>query len=249
MKKLDGKVALITGGSSGIGLATAEAFVQAGAYVYIMGRNAAPLEQAAAKIGENVTALQGDVAELADLKGVYARVKQEKGRLDVIVANAGIAQYAKLGAISEETYRLIFDTNVKGMLLTIQEALPLMPDGASVILVGSVVGSKGYPMNSVYSASKAAVRSFARTWTADLQDRKIRVNVLSPGTTDTPGLNELIASNAVLQDRITHLHNIVPLGRLVQPAEVAKAAVFLASDDASFITGIELFVDGGIAQI
>ena len=183
MKKLEGKVALITGAGSGIGLAIAEAFVQAGAYVYIMGRHAAPLEQAVKKIGENVAAVQGDVAELADLKGVYTRVKQDKGR------------------------------------------------------------------HSVYSASKAAVRSFARTWTADLQDRKIRVNVLSPGTTDTPGLNELITSNAVLQDRITNLHKIVPLGRLVQPAEVAKAAVFLASDDASFITGIELFVDGGIAQI
>ena len=249
MGKLDGKIALITGGNSGIGLATAKEFVNQGAYVFITGRREAELARAVKEIGRNVTGVQGDVANLGDLDRLFAQIKREKGRLDVVFANAGFARYAALGSISEELYASTFDINVKGVLFTAQKALPLMPDGASIILNASIVASKGFAANSVYSATKAAVRSFARTWTTDLKDRRIRVNAISPGSIDTPGLSDLLASSEVGEERKKMISNTVPLGRFGTADEIAKAVVFLASDDASYITGTELFVDGGIAQV
>jgi NAD(P)-dependent dehydrogenase (short-subunit alcohol dehydrogenase family) len=249
MGKLEGKIALITGGNSGIGLATAKRFVSEGAYVYITGRRESELAAAIREIGRNVTGVQGDVSDLGDLDRLFAQIRREKGRLDVVFANAGVAKYAPLGEITEDFYDSIFNINVKGLLFTAQKALPLMPDGASIILNASIVASKGLPSNSVYSATKAAVRSFARTWTTDLKDRHIRVNAVSPGSTDTPGLNDLLASSETGQQRLKMISNSVPLGRLGAPDEIAKAVVFLASDDASYITGAELFVDGGFAQV
>jgi len=249
MAKLDGKIALITGGTSGIGLATAKQFVNEGAYVYITGRRAQELAAAVKEIDRNVTGVQGDMSNLADLDRLFAQVEREKGRLDVVFANAGIAQYAPLGKITEEHYDSIFDVNVKGLLFTIQKALPLMPDGGSIILNASIVASKGLPANSVYSATKAAVRSFARTWTTDLKDRHIRVNAVSPGPILTPGLHDLMDSTGAGEQRLKMLSSTVPLGRLGAPSEIAKAVVFLASDDSSYITGTELFVDGGMAQV
>jgi NAD(P)-dependent dehydrogenase (short-subunit alcohol dehydrogenase family) len=249
MGKLEGKIALITGGNSGIGLATARQFVNEGAYVFITGRREPELAAAVKAIGSNVTGVQGDVSNLGDLDRLFAQIKQEKGRLDVVFANAGVAKYAPLGTITEELYDLIFNINVKGVLFTVQKALPLLPDGASIILNASIVASKGLPANSVYSATKAAVRSFARTWTTDLKARRIRVNAVSPGATGTPGLQDLLASSEVGQQRLKVLSNTVPLGRLGTPDEIAKAVVFLASEDSSYITGTELFVDGGIAQV
>ena len=249
MGKLDGKIALITGGNSGIGLATAKEFVNQGAYVFITGRREAELARAVKEIERNVTGVQGDVATLGDLDRLFAQIKREKGRLDVVFANAGFARYAALGSISEELYASTFDINVKGVLFTVQKALPLMPDGASIILNASIVASKGFAANSVYSATKAAVRSFARTWTTDLKDRRIRVNAISPGSIDTPGLSDLLASSEVGEERKKMISNTVPLGRFGTADEIAKAVVFLASDDASYITGTELFVDGGIAQV
>jgi NAD(P)-dependent dehydrogenase (short-subunit alcohol dehydrogenase family) len=247
--RLDGKVALVTGGNSGIGLATATAFVDEGAYVFITGRRAPELAAAVKQIGKNITGVQGDVSNLADLDRLFSQIKREKGRLDVVFANAGVARYAPLGTITEEFYDAIFDVNVKGVLFTVQKALPLLADGASIILNASIVGSKGFAANSVYSATKAAVRSFARTWTTDLKDRRIRVNAVSPGATDTPGLSELLVSSPAGQQRAKMISSSVPLGRLGTPDEIAKAVVFLASDDSSFITGTELFVDGGFAQV
>jgi NAD(P)-dependent dehydrogenase (short-subunit alcohol dehydrogenase family) len=249
MGKLDGKVALVTGGTSGIGFATAKRFVQEGAYVYITGRRQPALDDAVREIGANVVGIQSDVAKQGDLDHLYAQIDKEKGRIDVIFANAGIAKRAPLGAIDDELFDSIFNTNVKGLLFTVQKALPLLPDGASVILNASVVGSKGLPGNSVYSATKAAVRSFARTWTSDLKARQIRVNTLSPGPIDTEGMRELIGSSEAGQERLKGLRAAVPLGRLGHADEIAKAAVFLASDDSSYVTGIELFVDGGFAQV
>ena len=247
--KLNGKVALVTGGNSGIGLATAKRFVSEGACVFITGRRQKELDTAVKEIGKNVTAVQGDVANLADLDRLFAQIKKEKGKIDIVFANAGVAKYAPLGKITEELYHSIFDTNVKGLLFTVQKALPLLRDGGSIILNASIVGSKGLASNSVYSATKAAVRSFARTWTTDLKDRRIRVNAVSPGPIDTPGLRELLASSEVGKQRKEMISMGVPLGRLGTPDEIAKAVVFLASDDASYITGIELFVDGGFAQV
>jgi NAD(P)-dependent dehydrogenase (short-subunit alcohol dehydrogenase family) len=249
MGKLDGKIALLTGGNSGIGLATAKQFVNEGAYVFITGRREQELAAAVKEIGRNVTGVQGDVANLGDLDRLFAQIKREKGRLDIVFANAGIAKYAPLGSITEDTYDSIFDINVKGLLFTVQKALPLLPDGASIILNASIVASKGFSANSVYSATKAAVRSFARTWTTDLKDRRIRVNAVSPGSIDTPGLSDLLASSEVGEQRKKMISNTVPLGRFGTADEIAKAVVFLASDDASYITGTELFVDGGIAQV
>lgn len=249
MGKLDGKIALITGGSSGIGLAAARQFVHEGAYVFITGRREAELAEAARSIARNVTAVGGDVAELGDLERLFTQIKREKGRLDVVFANAGIVRYARFGEITEADYDTVFNINVKGLLFTVQKALPLMPDGGSIILNASIVGSKGLPTNSVYAASKAAVRSFARTWTTDLKDRRIRVNAISPGPIETPGLSSLLASTEEGSQRLKMLASMVPLGRLGAPEEVAKAVVFLACDDSSFITGIELFVDGGMAQV
>ncbi len=249
MGKLEGKIALVTGGTSGIGLATAKSFMTEGAYVFITGRRAAELAAAVKEIGSNVTGVQGDVSNLADLDRLFEQIKREKDKLDILFANAGTAKYAPLGQITEELYHSTFDTNVKGLLFTVQKALPLIPDGSSIILNASIVASKGLSSNSVYSATKAAVRSFARTWTTDLKVRRIRVNAVSPGSIDTPGLNELLGSSEVGQQRLKMISNAVPLGRLGKPEEIAKAVTFLASDDSSYITGAELFVDGGFAQV
>jgi NAD(P)-dependent dehydrogenase (short-subunit alcohol dehydrogenase family) len=249
MKKLEGQIALITGGTSGIGLATARQFVNEGAYVFITGRRKAELAATVKEIGRNVSGEQGDVSNLADLDRLFARIKREKGELDIVFANAGVAKYAPFGEITEEFYESIFNVNVKGLLFTVQKALPLLPDGASIILNASIVGSKGLSMNSVYSATKAAVRSFARTWTTDLKDRRIRVNAISPGSIDTPGLSDLLASSETGEQRKKMIPAMVPLGRLGTPDEIAKAVVFLASDDSSYVTGTELFVDGGFAQV
>jgi NAD(P)-dependent dehydrogenase (short-subunit alcohol dehydrogenase family) len=249
MGKLDGKIALVTGGNSGIGLATAKQFVNEGAYVFITGRRQMELDAAVKEIGSNVTGVRGNVSNLGDLDRLFEQIKREKGKLDIVFANAGIAKYAAFGKITEELYDSIFDINVKGLLFTVQKALPLLPDGASIILNASVVGSKGLPSNSVYSATKAAIRSFARTWTTDLKDRRIRVNAVSPGSTDTPGLSDLLASGEAGEQRKKMISASVPLGRFGRPDEIAKAVVFLASDDSSYVTGAELFVDGGFAQV
>jgi NAD(P)-dependent dehydrogenase (short-subunit alcohol dehydrogenase family) len=249
MGKLEGKIALVTGGNGGIGLATAKRFVSEGAYVFITGRRTEELAAAVKEIGKNVTGVQGDVSKVADLDRLFAQIKREKGKLDIVFANAGVAKYARLGSISEELFDSIFNTNVKGLLFTVQKALPLLPDGASIILNASIVGSKGLPTNSVYSATKAAVRSFARTWTTDLKDRRIRVNAVSPGATDTPGARDLLASSEVGEQRKKMIATVTPLGRFGTPDEIAKAVVFLACDDSSYVTGIELFVDGGFAQV
>jgi len=249
MSKLNGKVALVTGGNSGIGLATAKHFVGEGAYVYITGRSQTKLDSAVKEIGSNVTAVQVDVTNLRDLDRLYEQIKKEKGKLDIIFANASVFNYAPLESISEEHFDGIFDSNVKGLVFTVQKALPLLPDGASIILNASIVGSKGLASNSVYSASKAAVRSFARTWTTDLKARHIRVNAVSPGPIDTTALRELYGSTEVGKQRMANISNIVPMGRLGTADEIAKAVIFLASDDSSYITRIELFVDGGTAQV
>jgi NAD(P)-dependent dehydrogenase (short-subunit alcohol dehydrogenase family) len=249
MPRLDGKVSLVTGGTSGIGLAAANGLAKEGAYVYITGRRERELATAIQEIGGNATGVRGDVSNAQDLDRLFAQIREDKGRLDILFANAGIARYAALGNITEELYDSIFHVNVKGVLFTVQKALPLMPDGASVILNASVVGSKGLSSNSVYSATKASIRSFARTWTTDLKHRGIRVNAISPGTIDTPGLNNLLASGEAGEQRRKMVASAIPLGRFGRPDEVAKAVVFLASDESSYITGAEIFVDGGFAQV
>src|SRR5215467_1524068 len=247
-KRLDGKIALVTGGSSGIGLATAQRFVQEGAYVLITGRRQSELDKAVNQIGKNVTDVQADVSNLEDLRRLYDVVKQQKGRIDILFANAGIAESAPLGSITEDHFDKIFNINVKGLLFTVQSTLPLFQDGGSIILTSSVGGSKGTPALSVYNATKAAIRSFARSWTVDLKHRKIRVNAISPGPINTPAVSRLFENGQQAEQVKTALLNI-PMGRMGNPDEVAKAVAFLASDDSSYITGIELFVDGGRAQI
>ena len=247
--RLEDRIALITGGSSGIGLATAKRFVEEGAYVFITGRREAELNAAVKDIGKNIKALTGDVSHLGDLDRILSVIKQDKGRLDIVFANAGVAKYAALGEITEELYDFHFNINVKGMLFTVQKALPMIPDGGSIILASSIVGSKGLGANSVYAATKAVARSFARTWTTDLKQRRIRVNAISPGSIDTPGLNGLLGSSPAGEQRRKMIATVTPLGRLGTADEIAAAAVFLASDDASYVTGIELFVDGGFAQV
>jgi len=249
MSKLAGKVAVITGGSSGIGLAAAQQFASEGAHVFITGRRQAELDAAVKQIGKNATGVQGDVSNLQDLDRLFATIKQQEGHIDVLFANAGGGEFLPLGSITEEHFDKTFSINVKGLLFTVQKALPLFQDGGSIILNASVAGSKGIEAFSVYSATKAAVRSFARTWTVDLKPRKIRVNTISPGPIDTPILNGLASTQEELDALKTSLASSVPLGRMGQPEEIAKAALFLASDDSSFITGIELFVDGGMAQV
>jgi NAD(P)-dependent dehydrogenase (short-subunit alcohol dehydrogenase family) len=248
--KLEGKIALVTGGSSGIGLATAQEFVKQGAFVYITGRRQSQLEKSIAALGgSQVKAIRADASNLRDLDHLFAQIKQEKGRLDIVFANAGGGSFAPIGAITEEHYEQTFSTNVKGVLFTVQKALPLIPNGGSIILNASVAGSKGMPAFSVYSATKAAVRSFARSWTTDLKERGIRVNVISPGPIKTPILEELADTEEQKLGIVQTLTSMVPLGRMGQPEEIGKAAVFLASDDASFVAGAELFVDGGLAQV
>ena len=249
MGKLEGKTAVITGGNSGIGLATAKQFVNEGAYVFITGRRQAELDAAVKEIGKNVTGVQGDVANLKDLDKLFDAVKAKTGRVDILFANAGIAELTPLGKITEEHFDKMFNTNVKGLLFAVQKALPLIPAGGSIILNASIVASKGNPASSVYSATKAAVRSFARTWTMDLKERKIRVNALSPGPINTPAYDRLAQSGPAGQQMLASIANRVPMGRFGTPDEIARAAVFLASDDSTFVTGTELFVDGGAAQI
>src|SRR2546427_8544769 len=235
MNKLEGKIALITGGNSGIGLATAKQFVHEGAYVFITGRREPELARAVKEIGINVTGVQGDVSSLVDLDRLFAQIKREKGKLDIVFANAGGAKVAPLGKITEEHYDSIFNGNVKGLLFTVQKALPLMPDGATIILNASIVASKGLPDWSVYSATKAAVRSFARTWTTDLKARRIRVNAVSPGSIDTPGLSELLASAEVGEQRKKMISHTVPLGTTGTPDQIAKAVVFSSPDQSRCI--------------
>jgi NAD(P)-dependent dehydrogenase (short-subunit alcohol dehydrogenase family) len=243
MGKLQGKVAVITGGTEGIGLATAHLFVKEGAYVFITGRRQKELDEAVTAIGSNVTGVQGDVAKLTDLDRLYETVGKVKGRIDIIFANAGVGEFVPIAEVSEEHFDKVFEINVKGALFTVQKGLPLLNDGGSIILTGSVAGVKGTPGFGVYAASKAAIRSFVRTWTTDLKDRHIRSNVVSPGPIRTPLLNRQSV------DAIERIVSTIPMGRMGTPDEVAKAALYLASDDSSFITGIELFVDGGRAQI
>jgi NAD(P)-dependent dehydrogenase (short-subunit alcohol dehydrogenase family) len=249
MPRLDGKVSLVTGGTSGIGLAAASALAKEGAHVYVTGRRERELATAVREIGRSATGVRGDVSNAQDIDRLFAQIRDEKGRLDVLFANAGVARYAALGNITEELYDSIFNVNVKGVLFTVQKALPLMPDGGSIILNASVVGSKGLSSNSVYSATKASIRSFARTWTTDLKHRGIRVNAISPGTIDTPGLSDLLASAEAGEQRRKMVASAIPLGRFGRPDEVARAVVFLASDESSYITGSEIFVDGGFAQV
>ena len=250
MKKLEGKVAVITGGSSGIGLATAQRFVDEGAYVFITGRRQSELDAAVKQIGKNnVTGVQGDVSNLADLDRLYATVKEQKGRIDILFANAGVGELAPLGAITEAHFDKTFGINVKGLLFTVQKALPLFQEGGSIILNASIAASKGVEASSVYNATKAAIRSFARTWTVELKHRKIRVNAISPGPIDTPVFNGLAQTEEQIEQFKTSIVSSVPMGRMGSPDEIAKAVSFLASDDSSYVTGIELFVDGGMAQI
>jgi NAD(P)-dependent dehydrogenase (short-subunit alcohol dehydrogenase family) len=248
--KLSGKIAVITGGSSGIGLATAKRFVDEGAYVFITGRRKSELDEAVEQIGHNVTGVQSDVSKPADLDKLYASVEERKGKLDIVFANAGIGEFAPLGQITEEHFDTQFNVNVKGLLFTVQKALPLLQPGGSIVLNASIVSIKGNPSFSVYSATKAAVRSFARTWCVDLKERKIRVNAISPGVVPTPGYNTSLGMTQQQVDLFvgSSIGNI-PLERPGIADEIAKAVSFLASDDSSYVNGIELFVDGGLAQI
>jgi NAD(P)-dependent dehydrogenase (short-subunit alcohol dehydrogenase family) len=248
-RKLEGKVAIISGGSSGIGLATAKLFVAEGARVVITGRRQAELDATVKEIGGGIAGVRGDVSNFADLDRLYDIVKQRYGHIDVLFANAGTGELAPLGQITEPHYDKLFDTNVKGLLFTVQKALPLFRDGGSIILNASIASIRGTPAFSVYSATKAAVRSFARTWTSDLKARKIRVNALSPGPIDTPIFDGMAESQEEVDKIKTGFASTVPLGRMGRVEEIAKAALFLASDDSSFVTGIELFVDGGKAQV
>jgi NAD(P)-dependent dehydrogenase (short-subunit alcohol dehydrogenase family) len=248
--KLEGKIAVITGGNSGIGLATAKRFVAEGAQVFITGRRKTELDAAVTEIGGGAIGVQGDVSNLTDLDRLYETVSRKSGRVDVLFANAGLGEFSPLGQITEEHFDKTFGVNVKGTLFTVQKALPLMPDGASIVINGSIASIKGIAAFGVYAATKAALRSFARTWSVDLKDRKIRVNVVSPGTIITPAYkNELGMSAEQIEEFKAQAAAAAPLGRTGTPDEIAKTVVFLASDDSSFITGIELFVDGGIAQI
>lgn len=242
-RKLENKVAVITGGSAGIGLGAARRFVEEGAKVFITGRRQSELDKAVAEIGGDVTAIQADAANLSDIDRVYQIVREKAGRIDVLFANAGIYEFGPLGDITEEHFDKTFNTNVRGVLFAVQKALPLLSKGSSVILTGSIASIKGFPSFSVYDATKAAIRSFARGWIIDLKGRDIRINVLSPGHTETPGLSTL--ADQSIRDM---MKANVPLGRMGTSDDLAKAAVFLASEDSSYITGIELFVDGGVAQ-
>lgn len=247
--RLQGKVAVVTGGSAGIGLATAKRFAAEGATVFITGRRQAELDAAVKAIGPNATGVRADMSNLADIDRLYEVVKQKQAPLDILFANAGGGEFAPLGSITEKHFDDTFATNVKGVLFTVQKALPLLRDGASIILTSSTTSIQGNPAFSVYGATKAAVRNFARSWILDLKDRRIRVNAISPGPIKTPGLAGLARSEEETRALFDHMASTIPLGRLGDPDEVARAAVFLGSEDSSFINGIELFVDGGAAQI
>ncbi|MFA5983697.1 MAG: glucose 1-dehydrogenase [Methylococcaceae bacterium] len=249
MSKLSGKIAVVTGGNSGIGLATAKLFASEGATVVITGRRQAELDAAIADIGGNIVAVQGDVANLADLDKLYSVVKTKFGHLDIVFANAGIAEPTPLEAVTEEHFDKQFNINVKGLLFTVQKALPLMQDGGSIILNSSVVNTKGMGGFSVYAATKAAVRSFARTWTAELKDRNIRVNVVSPGPIETPIFNKMGMSEEQMQAMGSTIAGQVPLGRFGRPEEIAQAVLFLASSDSSYVAGVDLYVDGGMVAV
>jgi NAD(P)-dependent dehydrogenase (short-subunit alcohol dehydrogenase family) len=243
MGKLEGKVAVITAATSGMALATAKLFAAEGAHVFITGRRQEKLDEAVELIGRNVTGVQGDAANLDDLDRLYETVRKKRGKIDVLFASAGFGEFAKIEEVTEQHFDKTFSVNVRGTLFTVQKALPLFNDGGSIIINGSIAGSKGFPAFGVYSASKAAVRSFARTWLVELKDRKIRVNVISPGPIDTPGLDPLGP------DAKEYYKTLVPRGELGRPEEIATVALFLASGDSSFVNGIELFVDGGTSQI
>lgn len=247
--KFNSKVVVVTGGTSGIGLATAKAFADEGASVFITGRRQDALDAAVRAIGGRTTGVRGDMSNLADIDRLYDAVQQQHAQIDVLFANAGGGEFAPLGAITEDHYQRTFDTNVKGVLFTVQKALPLLKDGASIILTASTTSVSGTSALSVYSATKAAVRNFARNWILDLKDRHIRVNAVSPGVTETAGLNELFGGGEQAESTKDYLAGLIPAGRVGQPEEIAKAVLFLASDEASFINGIELFVDGGQVQI
>jgi len=243
MSKLQNKVAVITGATSGMALATAKLFVEEDAYVFIMGRRQDKLDEAVKAIGRNVTGVQGDASNLADLDRLYETVKKEKGKIDILFASAGYGEFASIDSTTEEHFDKIFDLNVRGTVFTVQKALPLFSKGGSIIMNGSIASVKGFRNLGAYSASKASLRSFARTWTVDLKDRDIRVNVLSPGTIDTPILE------GVPKEMLDEMVALIPRGTMGRPEEIATAALFLASSDSSFVTGSELFVDGGTAQI
>lgn len=249
MGRLDNKIAVITGANSGIGLASAKRFAQEGARVFMTGRRQRELDAAVAEVGNGARGVQGDIANLADLDQLFDVVRTEAGRIDVLFANAGGGKFAALSEITEDDYESTFSTNVKGTLFTVQKALPLLVDGASVILTGSTAASTGSPAFSIYGASKAAIRSFARNWTLDLAPRRIRVNVLVPGPTSTPGLHGLSSTEEAKKAFVAEMEAQVPLGRMGMPDETAAAALFLASDESSFVNGSELFADGGQAQI
>ena len=249
-QRFAGKIAVITGGSSGIGLATAKRFVVEGAYVFITGRRKAELEAAVNQIGGNVTGVEGDVSKSGDLDRLYSTVKEQKGKLDILFANAGTGEFSPLGKITEDHFDKQFNVNVKGLLFTVQKALPFMQPGGSIVLNASIVSISGTPAFSVYSATKAAVRSFARTWCVDLKERKIRVNAISPGVVPTAGYNNSLGMTPEQVDQFVQRSiGDIPMGRPGTTDEIAKAVLFLASDDSSYVNGIELFVDGGLAQI
>lgn len=249
MQKLHEKIALVTGGTSGIGLATARRFVLEGAKVIITGRRKDALDAAVKELGSGASGVQADSGNLADLDNLYAHIKKEHGRIDVLFVNAGGGELATIDQVTEEHFDRTFDTNVKGVFFTVQKALPLMPNGGTIVLNASIVSVKGTFAFGVYSATKAAVRSFARTWTNELKERQIRVNVVSPGPIDTPGVDGLAQNPDQAKELKAGLASQVPLGRMGHPDEIAKAVVFLASDDSSFVAGIELFVDGGMVQV
>lgn len=246
MTRFKDKVVVVTGGSDGIGLATAKAFAAEGAKVYVTGRRRERLDAAVGEIGGDTAGVQGDVGKLADLDRLYERIGRDHGRVDVVFANAGLSESAPVGALDEEHFDRVFGTNIKGLVFSVQKALPLMTSGGAVVLCGSGAGSKGLPSLSVYSATKAAIRSFARTWTTDLKSRGIRVNVVSPGMIDTPGMQTYLQNNPGAEEAIKQM---TPLGRLGQPEDVADAVLFLASNESSFVAGIELFVDGGVMAV
>ena len=249
MSKLSGKVAVITGGSSGIGLATAKKFVEEGAYVFITGRGQPQLDKAKAVIGKNVTAVRADVSKLEDLDQLYRIVRESKGGVDIVFANAGFVEHQTIDVVTPDHFDKTFNINVRGVLFTVQKALPLMRKGGSIILTASIVAVKGLPAHGVYGATKAAVRSFARTWTAELKNRGIRVNTLSPGATDTPIIDGQFTTKEQADAAKASFAAATPMGRLGHPEELAAAALFLASDDSSFITGVDLQVDGGLVQV